>query len=82
MPAPTLHMFLLLALVLADLSIIDHVWSIMGRALQPIRDVNDLTRQLDRICHDIPQEDMHNLYQSMTSRIIACIRTRGGQTGY
>ncbi|KFM59787.1 Transposable element Tcb1 transposase, partial [Stegodyphus mimosarum] len=37
-----------------DLSPIEHIWSIMGRALQPARDVDDLMCQLDRICHDIP----------------------------
>ncbi|KFM64197.1 Transposable element Tc3 transposase, partial [Stegodyphus mimosarum] len=61
-----------------NLSPIEHVWSIMGRALQPARYVDDLTCQLDRIWHDIPQEDIRNLYQLMPSRISACIRTRGG----
>ncbi|KFM76542.1 Transposable element Tc1 transposase, partial [Stegodyphus mimosarum] len=65
-----------------DLFPIEHVWSIMGRALQPARDVDDLTCQLDRIWPDIPQEDIRNLYQSMPSRITACIRARGGQTRY
>lgn len=65
-----------------DLSPIENVWSIMGRALQPARDFADLTRQLDRIWHDIPQEDIRQLYQSMPSRITACIRARGGPTRY
>ncbi|KFM60306.1 Transposable element Tc1 transposase, partial [Stegodyphus mimosarum] len=65
-----------------DLSPIEHVWRIMGRTLQPARDVDDLTRQLDRIWHDIPQENIRNLYPSMPSRITACIRARGGQTRY
>ncbi|KFM71407.1 Transposable element Tcb2 transposase, partial [Stegodyphus mimosarum] len=65
-----------------DLSAIEHVWSIMGRALQPARDVDDLMRQLDRIWRDIPQEDIRKLYQSMPSRVTACIRARGGQTRY
>ena len=51
-----------------DLSSIEHIWSIMGRALQPDPDVDDLMCQLDRIWHDIPQEDIHNLYQSMPSQ--------------
>ncbi|KFM65011.1 Transposable element Tc3 transposase, partial [Stegodyphus mimosarum] len=59
-----------------DLSPIDHVWSIMGKALQPARDVDDLTRQFDRIWHDIPQEDIRKIYKSMPSRITACIRAR------
>ncbi|KFM63170.1 Transposable element Tcb1 transposase, partial [Stegodyphus mimosarum] len=52
-----------------DLSPIEHVWSIMGRALQPARDVDNLMGHLDRISHDIPLEDIRNLYQSMPSRI-------------
>ena len=59
------------------LSPIEHVWNTMGRAIQPARDVDHLTRQLDRIWHDIPQEDINNLYQSMRSRITACIRVNG-----
>ncbi|KFM59944.1 Transposable element Tcb2 transposase, partial [Stegodyphus mimosarum] len=62
-----------------DLSPTEHVWS-MSRALQPAQDVDDLTRQLDRIWQDIPQEDIRNFYQSMPSRITACIRATGGQT--
>ncbi|KFM76205.1 Transposable element Tc1 transposase, partial [Stegodyphus mimosarum] len=60
-----------------DLSAIQHVWSIMGRALQPARDVYDLTRQLERIWHNFPQEDIRNLYQSMPSRITACPLAQG-----
>ncbi|KFM62726.1 Transposable element Tc1 transposase, partial [Stegodyphus mimosarum] len=48
-----------------DLSPIEHVWNIMGRANQPARDVDDLTSQLDRNWHDIPQEDIRKLYQSI-----------------
>ncbi|KFM57593.1 Transposable element Tcb2 transposase, partial [Stegodyphus mimosarum] len=45
-----------------DLSLIEHVWGIMDKALQPARDVDDLTHQLDRIWHNIPQVDIRNLY--------------------
>ena len=65
-----------------DLSPIEHVWSIIGRALQSACDIGDLTRQLDRIWFDIPQEDIRNLYQSMSSRITACKKARGEQTRY
>ena len=65
-----------------DLSRIEYVWSIIGRALLSACDVDDLTRQLDRIWNDILQEDIRNLYQSMPSRITACIRARGEQTRY
>lgn len=65
-----------------DLSPIEHVWDMMGRSLHPASDVQDLTRQLDRIWHDIPQEDIRQLYNSMPSRISACISARGGPTRY
>ena len=54
--------------------------SIISRALQLACDVADLTRQLDKIWHDILQEDIRNLFQSMPSQITACIRARDGQT--
>ena len=40
------------------LSPIEYVWSTIGKAIQPARDIDHLTRQLDRIWHDIPQEDI------------------------
>ena len=46
---------------LPDLSPVEHVWSIMGRPLQPPRDADDLTHQLDRIWHNISQESIRNL---------------------
>ena len=64
-----------------DLSLIEHVWSwLEGPALQSAWNVDDLMCQLDRITHDIPKEDIRNLYLSMPSRITACTRARGGQT--
>ena len=65
-----------------DHSPIEHVWSIMGRALQSACDIYDLTRKLDRIWHDIRQEVIRNLYQSMPSRITACIMARSELTRY
>ena len=65
-----------------DLSPIEHIWSIMGRTLQSACDADDLTCQCDRIWHAIPQEDICSLYQSMPSRITACIRARREQTRY
>ena len=65
-----------------DLSPIEHVWSIMGRALQSACDVDDLTHQLDRIWHDISQEDIRHLSQSMPSRMTTYIRAEGDQTRY
>ena len=67
---------------LPDVSPIEHIWSIIGRALQPAWDVDDLTRQLDRNCHDIRQMDIRNIYKSMPSQITTCKRARDGQTHY
>jgi len=47
----------------------------MGRALQPARDVDDLTRQLDRIWHDIPQEDIRSVcLRVYVKRVCECLK--------
>lgn len=65
-----------------DLSPIEHVWALMSRRLRPSLDRADLTRQLESVWQAIPQEDIRQLYESMPSRITACIRARGGPTHY
>ncbi|UYV82315.1 hypothetical protein LAZ67_21001686, partial [Cordylochernes scorpioides] len=57
-----------------DLSPIEHIWDVMGRRLQPSRNVNYLARQLETIWQEIPQHTIRNLYQSMTRRVAACIQ--------
>ncbi|UYV75101.1 SIM2 [Cordylochernes scorpioides] len=57
-----------------DLSPIEHIWDVMGRRLQPSRNVDYLARQLETIWQEIPQHTIRNLYQSMTRRVAACIQ--------
>ncbi|UYV82646.1 hypothetical protein LAZ67_22000361 [Cordylochernes scorpioides] len=57
-----------------DLSPIEHIWDVMGRRLQPSRNVDYLARQLDTIWQEIPQHTIRNLYQSMARRMTACIQ--------
>ncbi|UYV80897.1 hypothetical protein LAZ67_19002125 [Cordylochernes scorpioides] len=52
-----------------DLSPIEHIWDVMGRRLQPSRNVDYLARQLETIWQEIPQHTIRNLYQSMTRRV-------------
>ncbi|UYV69232.1 CNOT6L [Cordylochernes scorpioides] len=44
--------------------------------LQPSRNVDYLTRQLETIWQEIPQHTIRNLYQSMTHRVAACIQAK------
>ncbi|UYV80155.1 hypothetical protein LAZ67_18001840 [Cordylochernes scorpioides] len=53
-----------------------HIWDVMGRRLQPSRNVDYLTRQLETIWQDIWQHTIRNLYQSMTRRVAVCIQAR------
>ncbi|UYV60256.1 hypothetical protein LAZ67_1000569 [Cordylochernes scorpioides] len=57
-----------------DLSPIEHIWDVMGRRLQPSRNVDYLARQLETIWQEMPQHTIRNLYQSMTRRVAACIQ--------
>ncbi|UYV83849.1 hypothetical protein LAZ67_X000408 [Cordylochernes scorpioides] len=52
----------------------EHIWDVMGRRLQPSRNVDYLVRQLETIWQEIPQHTIRNLYQSMTRRVAACIQ--------
>ncbi|UYV76869.1 hypothetical protein LAZ67_14002262 [Cordylochernes scorpioides] len=65
-----------------DLSPIEHIWDVMGRRLQPSRNVDYLARQLETIWQEIPQHTIRNLYQSMTRRVAACIQASGDPTTY
>ncbi|UYV69419.1 hypothetical protein LAZ67_6003528 [Cordylochernes scorpioides] len=53
---------------------LEHIWDVMGRRLQPSRNVDYLARQLETIWQEIPQHTIWNLYQSMTRRVAACIQ--------
>ncbi|GFU40689.1 transposable element Tcb2 transposase [Trichonephila clavipes] len=48
-----------------DHSPIEHIWGVMERRLQPFRNVDDLSQQLERIWHEIPQETIRKLSQSV-----------------
>ncbi|GFW76370.1 hypothetical protein TNCV_1581491 [Trichonephila clavipes] len=48
----------------------------MGRRLHLTGNVYDLSRQLDRICQEIPQEITRVLYHSITRRVTDCIQAR------
>ncbi|GFX55856.1 uncharacterized protein TNCV_1427181 [Trichonephila clavipes] len=64
-----------------DLSPIEHVWTLLGRQLQPSRDTEELTAQMQRLWQDLPQGVISD-FESMPRRISACIAARGGFTTY
>ncbi|KFM74957.1 Transposable element Tcb1 transposase, partial [Stegodyphus mimosarum] len=47
------------------LSPIEHVWDMIGRRLHLPGNVDDLTRQLEQIWQELPQEIIRELYESM-----------------
>lgn len=70
-----------------DLSIIEHVWDILGRRLQseytnPPYSLDILSQRLIDQWNLIPQMDIQNLYRSMSRRLSECIQARGGHTRY
>ncbi|GFS65977.1 transposable element Tcb1 transposase [Trichonephila clavipes] len=50
-----------------DLSVIEHVWNMMGRRLHLPGNADDLARQLEQIWQEIPQEIIRVLYHYATS---------------
>ncbi|GBN42264.1 Transposable element Tc1 transposase, partial [Araneus ventricosus] len=69
-----------------NLSPIEHVWNIIGRQLQrhpqPALTVPVLTDKVQQAWNSIPQTDIRHLYDTMHSRLHACIQNSGGYTGY
>lgn len=70
-----------------DLSIIEHVWDILGRRLEseydnPPYSMNILRNRLLEQWNLISQSDIQNLYRSMPARLLQCIQRRGGHTHY
>ncbi|UYV84811.1 hypothetical protein LAZ67_X003588, partial [Cordylochernes scorpioides] len=57
-----------------DFSPIEHIWDVMGRRLQPSRNVDYLARQLETIWQEIPQHTIRNIYHSMTRRVADSIQ--------
>ncbi|GFX61079.1 HTH_Tnp_Tc3_2 domain-containing protein [Trichonephila clavipes] len=66
----------------SDLSLIEHVWDMMGRRLYLLWNIDDLARQLEQIWQEIPQVTIGVLYHSMPRHVTACIQARGGLTPY
>ncbi|GBM17306.1 hypothetical protein AVEN_237291-1 [Araneus ventricosus] len=69
-----------------DLSLFEHVWGSIGRQLQrhpqPALTVPVLTDQVQQAWNSISQTDIRHLYDTMHSRLHACIQNSGGYTGY
>ena len=69
-----------------DLSPIEHLWDVLGRAVRriqaPVQNLEELWTVLERAWNEIPQDVIRNLIDSMPRRIEAVIRARGGYTIY
>ncbi|GBM55136.1 hypothetical protein AVEN_207022-1 [Araneus ventricosus] len=69
-----------------DLSLIEHVWNIIGRQLQrhphPALTVPVLIDQVQQAWNSIPQTDIRHLYDTMHARLHASIQNSGAYTGY
>ncbi|GBN12953.1 hypothetical protein AVEN_165565-1 [Araneus ventricosus] len=69
-----------------DLSPIEHAWDIIGRQLQhhpqSALTVPVLTDKAQQAWNSILQTDIRQLYNTMHSRLHACIQNSGGYTGY
>ncbi|GFW93212.1 transposable element Tcb1 transposase [Trichonephila clavipes] len=65
-----------------DLSPIEHIMDHLGRRVGNPTSLIQLGAMLQQIGNEISQDILLNLYASMPTRIAACIRARGGSTGY
>ena len=70
-----------------DLSPIEHLWDNLGRRvrdnrLDPPATLGELEQRLVAHWQQIPQQEVHHLYESMPRRLQACIAARGGHTRY
>ncbi len=69
-----------------DLSLIEHVWDMIGRRLranpEPALTIPQLRAQVEQAWNDITQDEIRNLFDRMNNRVNACIRARGGHTRY
>lgn len=68
----------------ADLSIIEHVWDMIGRQVNdnPPRTVATLERQVKRIWNNLDQDAIRHLYDRLPARVEKCIEMQGWYTGY
>jgi transposase len=70
-----------------DLSLIEHVWDIIGRKLkseyqQPPTSLDELEARIHNEWNAIPVQTVRDLYDSMPRRIERCIECEGGHTKY
>ncbi|UYV85007.1 hypothetical protein LAZ67_X004235 [Cordylochernes scorpioides] len=68
-----------------DLSLIEHVWDIIGRRLHDLpqpRSEDELWQMVEREWRAIPQDAIRTLIDSLPRRVAACIAVRGGPTCY
>jgi len=69
-----------------DLSPIEHLWDVLGRAVRrnhpPAANQHQLVQFLQQEWAAIPQVTLRNLIRSMRRRCTACLAARGGHTRY
>jgi hypothetical protein len=69
-----------------DLSLIEHLWDMIGRRLRLLprapNNVDVLRYQLDVIWNEIPKENIDHLIESMPRRVNACIAVHRDVTHY
>ena len=69
-----------------DLSPIENLWDVLGRAVRrieaPIQNVEELWAVVERAWNEIPQNVIRHLIQSMPRRVETVIRARGGHSSY
>ncbi|CAH2013856.1 unnamed protein product [Acanthoscelides obtectus] len=69
-----------------DLSLIEHVWDMMGRRLlnlqRPPQTLEALREELVVAWNEIPQEDIDRLIRSMPRRVGECVAHQGASTHY
>jgi transposase len=69
-----------------DLSPIEHLWDVLGRAVRrnhpPAVNQQQLIQFLQQEWAAIPQASIRNLIRSMRRRCTACLHARGGHTRY
>ena len=67
-----------------DLNIIEHIWDYLDRKKveHAPRNAEECFEVLQREWHNIPQDFITNLYESIPRRISAVIKAKGGHSRY
>ncbi|GFV07154.1 transposable element Tc1 transposase [Trichonephila clavipes] len=63
-----------------DLSPIELVWDMVGCHIRAPKSISDLEQQLVNVWQNVSQDNIRNLYHSLSRRIQAFIAARGGST--